>query len=88
VTDERAEHFRVFLDAWKKENVVALYDQRIDPSDRTYLIQQRALRLKEEAREKGMLSLLYDEMDQRDVVGYEKDLFASADSKKKLGDHR
>jgi hypothetical protein len=74
------------MKTWKGENVVALYDQRIDPSDRTYLIQQRAKRLKEELREQGLLSLLYDEIGPgSDVLDYVKKLFETADFQKRSG---
>jgi hypothetical protein len=94
LNDDRAERFREFMKTWKGENVVALYDQRIDPSDRTYLIQQRAKRLKEELREQGLLSLLYDEIGPgygqsrrrgSDVLDYVKKLFEAADFQKRSG---
>jgi hypothetical protein len=84
--NDRKDQFRDFMKTWRSENVVTLYDQHIDPSDRKYLIQQRANRLKEMAREKGMLSLLYDEIGPKsDVFQYAKELFDAADVRKRSG---
>jgi hypothetical protein len=86
MADDRAERFREFLRAWKSENVIALYDQRIDPSDQTYLIQQRAKRLEELAREQGLLSLLHDEVGPKAaILDYVRGLFDAASFRKRSG---
>jgi hypothetical protein len=84
--NDRSGEFQKFLVSWIADNVRALYDQHIDPSDRKYLIQERAKRLENLAREQGMLSLLLDEVGPKSsVYKYVDGLFEAADSRKKIG---
>jgi hypothetical protein len=86
MSDDRADRFHAFLKTWETENVVALLDRHIDPSERAYLVQQEAKRLAEAAREQGMLNLFYEEVGSRTLVlDYVNGLFEAAESRKQSG---
>lgn len=86
MSDERRKQFLEFIAKWKAENVTALIGQHIDPSDRKYLIRERAKRLESEARELGLLSCLHDDIGiKSNVQEYVNDLFEAADFRKRAG---
>jgi hypothetical protein len=86
VSEENAQSFEDFFREWKKENVRALYDQRIDPSDREYLIRRRSERLIEAARERGQYAALLREIgNSKSVRDYVAALFERADWMKREG---
>jgi hypothetical protein len=72
--------FQDFFSQWQNENIRPLHDQRIDPSDREYIITQRSKRLEEQARELGYLSDLYQLIGRdRNIRAFVAGLFDRAD---------
>ena len=82
---DRSDEFDTFLREWVAERIVALGD-RVDPSDREYMVKRRASELTALAREKALYSALLDRVRPGSVADYVRGQYESAEVDKRERD--
>jgi len=86
--DDRAQTREAFLKEWTARRIVALGGV-VDPSDREYLVRERAKELTNEAREKGLLLALDDAVKPyRGIEGYVRYKYERAEAETKEANRR